>query len=70
MKRMIVKTMKITLNKEEKRIMKKHRMIKLSLLLPEDYFGHYYIEFEVEIPCVKVKKRGLKHKKEIQELKE
>lgn len=53
--------MKLTLNNEEKRLMKKHHKIKLKLLCPEDYFGHYYIDFDDGELCIKAKKRGLKN---------
>ncbi len=55
--------MRITLNDEEKTVMKKYHRINLKLLLPEDFYGHYYIKFEDKTAYVKAKKRGIvKHK--------
>ncbi len=51
--------MKITLNDEEKIVMKKYHRINLKLLIEQDFYGHYYIEVEDNIPYVKAKKRGL-----------
>jgi len=50
--------MKITLNKKEKAMMKKYNKLNLSLLcLPEDYFGHYWIETTDDGTFVKAKKK-------------
>ena len=52
--------MKISLTPKEKTIMKKNHCINLSILcLPEDYFGHYWIETNDKGAFVRAKKRGL-----------
>ena len=51
--------MKITLNDEEKGIMKKYHRLNLKLLIEDDFYGHYFVEFENNSAFVKAKKRGI-----------
>lgn len=52
--------MRITLNPEEKEIIKKYHKINLKVLcLPEDYYGHYWIESTDKGTFVRAKKRGI-----------
>ncbi len=52
--------MRLSLNPEEKGIMRSNGRINLKCFIQEDYFGHYYIELIDGEAFVKAKKRGIK----------
>jgi len=57
--------MRISLNSEEKALMKQYGRLSLKFFcLPEDYYGHYWIDTTDRGTYVRPKKRGLKATKE------